>query len=114
MQQIVDLDKVCQAKFEHIHGTVNSGANGVSQLHMKGLIQPYFKKPTDLIKIKNNVDFPLVMTRIREEQDQDHNLKALVHKKDDTISLTTIGGTDVYVINGKVYVPTKFQARRIK
>ena len=58
------------------------------------------------------MDFPLDMVRIREEQDQDQNLQDLVHCNDKTVSLTTLGGMEVYTVKGKVW-PAKLQARII-
>ena len=38
LQHIVAIDQLYQAKFEHIAGTDNAGADGLSRLHMQDLI----------------------------------------------------------------------------
>ena len=60
-----------------------------------------------------NTDFPLDMTMIREKQDQDQKLQQLIQRKDKSVSLTNLGGAEVYTIKGKVWVPTQLQARII-
>ena len=115
--QIVALDQIYQAKFEHIAGTDNMGTDRLSRCHMQDTIPDSLLQGVyamNKLDCETNTDFPLDIARIREEQDQDQKLQDLVRRKDKTISLNTLGGTEVYMIKGKVWVPTQLQARIIE
>ena len=49
-----------------------------------------------------NLDFPLNMHKIREEQELDWILQGLVKAKHRGISTATFGTTEVYTVKGKV------------
>ena len=75
--QLIALDHVYQAKLEHIAGTSNTGADGLSRLHMYDtipniLIQQIYV--IDKLDRANNLDSPLSMEEIREEQNIDEKL----------------------------------------
>ena len=85
------LDQVYQAKFKHIAGIDNAGADGLSRLHMRESIpDPLLQEiyAIDELDREANTDFPLDMTMIREKQDQDQNLQQLIQCKDKSVSLT--------------------------
>ena len=92
-------------------------ADGLSRLRMQDAIPDLFLQEVYAInelERETNKDFLLDMTKIREEQDQNQKLQDLVRCKNKTISLITLGGTEVYTIKGKVWVPTQLQARIIE
>ena len=88
LQQIITIDQVYQARFEHTGSIANMGPDGFNQLCMQDsvhealLLEVY---AVDELDWENNIDFPLNMTTIREEQDQDDLLQDQV-QKDDIIS----------------------------
>ncbi len=43
----------------------------------------------------SNLDFPLTMDKIREEQDLKKKLQSLIHIKSKDITITAIGNTEV-------------------
>ena len=79
--QCVTLDQDYGATFEHLAGELNAGADGLSRLEMLD------KVPTaivhDIYAIDEldrdaNEDFPLAMTLLKSEQDQDEKLQELL------------------------------------
>ena len=91
------LDQVYQAKSEHISGTDNTGAGGLSRLHMHDEILDSLLQEVCAINEldhETNIDFPLDMARIREEQDCDEKLQGLIQSKARDIAVTTIGNTE--------------------
>ena len=61
--QLITLDQVYQAKLEHIAGTSKMGADDLSNT----LIQEVYT--INNLVCTSNLDFPLTMDKIREEQD---------------------------------------------
>ncbi len=53
----------------------------------------------------DNVDVPLSMEKIRDEQDLDGKLQGLIQSKARGITVTAIVNTKVYTIKGKVWAP---------
>ncbi len=105
LRQIVTLDQTYQAKFEHITGTANTGADGLSRLQMFDAIPDTLLQEVYAINELDrdtNLDFPLDMHKIREEQKLDRKLT------------TTFGTTEVYTVKGKVWVPPTLQPRIIE
>ncbi len=117
LRQIVTLDQTYQAKFEHIAGTANTGAHSLSRLQMLDAIPDTLLQEVYAINeldCDTNLDFPLDMHRIREEQELDGKLQALVKAKHRDVSTTTFGTTKVYTVKGKVWVPLTLQPRIIE
>ena len=68
LRQLITLDQVYQAKLEHIAGTSNTGADGLSRLHimrdtiLDTLVQEVYA--INELDRTDNLDFPLSMTKI--------------------------------------------------
>lgn len=85
LKPIITLDQVYQARFEHTGSIAKMGPDGFNQLcmhdsvHEALLLEVY---AVDELDSENNINFPLNMTRIREEEDQDELHQDLVQKDD--------------------------------
>ncbi len=76
------------------------------------LLQGVYAK--DELDRNTNLDFPLNMHKIREEQELDGKLQVLVKAKHRDVSTATFGTTEVYTVKGKVWVPPNLQPRIIE
>ena len=91
MRQRLELDQTYQAKFYHIAGEENTGADGLSRLPMYdetpalSLLPTYKEIPAparaqvfaiDNLDRENSGHFPMNMLRMKIEQDKDDNLQA--------------------------------------
>ena len=82
--QLIALDQVYQAKLKHISGTSNTGADGLNTLRMHDIIPDTLVQEVYAINKldhTDNLDFPLSMEKIREEQNLDKKLQGLIQSK---------------------------------
>jgi hypothetical protein len=114
LRQRLTLDQDYGAKFEHIAGELNTGADGLSRLQMTDNI------PTNLVsKIyaideldsNRNFDFPLAMSLIKREQDKDIKIQETLQKQasNDRFGTMTFSNTLVHTIDGKIIIPESLQ-----
>jgi hypothetical protein len=77
-RQIIKMDQVYGAKFEHLSGELNTGADGLSQLPMTDKVPPILTSKIyaiDELNGNTNYDFPLAMTLLKEEQSKDEKIQ---------------------------------------
>ena len=84
LRQLIALDQAYQVKLEHIAGTSNMGADSLGRLHMHDTITDILVQEVYTINKldrTDNLDFPLSMDRIREEQNLHEKLQGLIQSK---------------------------------
>jgi hypothetical protein len=116
LRQRITLDQEYGAKFEHIAGDRNSGADGLSHLEMSNEIPQSLLTEVyaiDELDRDNNPDFPLSMTLIKSEQDKDSKLQSLLNQErhKSNFGILTFGDHEVHTFNNKVWVPPSLQQR---
>ena len=119
LRQRITLDQDYGAKFEHFAGELNTGADGLSRLQMTDDIPPTSLQEIYAINEldrNNNIDFPLTMRIIKEEQEKDSRLtKKLGDKKlKPHFGTLSFGDFQVHTYNGKIWVPPNLQPRIIE
>ena len=84
MRPHITLDQDYAAKFEHLAGELNTGADSLSRLQMedelpKELLNEIYS--IDELDHNENVNFPLAMNLVKEEQDKDTDLQTKLGNK---------------------------------
>jgi hypothetical protein len=118
LRQRLTLDQEYGAKFEHLAGELNTGADGLSRLPMTDEIPASSNAEIYAIDELNrdaNYDFPLSMKLLKEEQIRDEKIQEALqkHGSNNRISTLNFGTTSVHTIDGKVMVPATLQHRII-
>jgi hypothetical protein len=108
LRQRLTLNQDYGAKFEHLAGELNTGADGLSRLQMSDDV------PTNLVSeiyaiddlnSNTNFDFPLAMSLMKEEQEKDEKVQGALQKYATNDRFDTI--------EGKIIVPATLQKQII-
>eukprot|EP00804_Cyclotella_cryptica_P000107 CCRYP_020514-RA/>CCRYP_020514-RA protein AED:0.13 eAED:0.09 QI:0/0/0/1/0.33/0/4/0/475 len=106
------------AKFEHLAGEFNTGADGLSRLPMTDELSTNVTTeiyPINELNGNTNHDFPLSMKLLREEQTKDTKIQEALqnHAANDRFSTLDFRITLVHTIDWKIIIPTSLQHRVI-
>ena len=117
-RQLVELDQEFQAKFEYFPGEKNTGADGFSRLRMHdkipdGMLNKVYN--IDMLDRTINECFPISMKLVKEAQDKDQDLQALLAQgtHGNKFSTQEYNNISVHTFKGKVWVPKDHQERII-
>lgn len=119
LRQRLTLDQEYGAKLEHWAGELNTGADGLSRLEMSDevpqstLAEVYAINELDR---ETNIDFPLAMTIMKAEQDNDEKIQSMLtqEKFKGHFATLTFGETTVLTLDDKILVPASLQLRVIE
>eukprot|EP00804_Cyclotella_cryptica_P005306 CCRYP_015788-RA/>CCRYP_015788-RA protein AED:0.17 eAED:0.18 QI:0/0/0/1/1/1/2/0/513 len=118
LHQRLTLDQEYGAKFEHLAGELNTGADRLSRLAMTDKIPANCTAEIyaiDELNRDTNYDFPLSMKLLKEEQIKDEKIQEVLQKHDsnDRFGTLSFGTRSVHTIDGKIMVPATLQHRVI-
>ena len=116
-RQRIELDNEYHAKFQHISGIENTGGDGLSRLPMYDEVQESTRQEIYSIdyldRDENEVDYPLDIQLIKEAQDRDPTLQAMIKEGHPDIGLEERDEVKIYTIKKKIYIPPDLQDRII-